>query len=198
MPASPAPCTGCGNTRTVAARLSAGPLCSTCYRKHPASFQPCTECGTTERLYHHGLCTRCAWPPAPSRPGCPTITVAFTHVAYLWVLRVLDRLRAVHQIQAHTDGQRGSGPSRAGRRLRRDASAGWQLREKLDALAEDGMVHRLEDASRACSLARYRNRQSVYQFSELGYRADCHGSRRHGPLGGDPTTPTQYAPKKAS
>jgi hypothetical protein len=45
------------------------------------------------------------------------------------------------------------------------------LREKLDALAEDGMVHRLEDASRAGSLARYRNRQSVYQFSELGYRA---------------------------
>jgi hypothetical protein len=54
------PCTACGNTRTVAARLPAGPLCSTCYRKHPASFQPCTECGTTERLYHHGLCTRCA------------------------------------------------------------------------------------------------------------------------------------------
>jgi len=54
------PCTGCGDTRTVAARLPAGPLCSTCYRKHPASFQPCTECGITERLYHHGLCTRCA------------------------------------------------------------------------------------------------------------------------------------------
>jgi hypothetical protein len=33
------------------------------------------------------------------------------------------------------------------------------------------MVHRLEDASRAGSLTRYRNRQSVYQFSELGYRA---------------------------
>jgi hypothetical protein len=42
------------------ARLPAGPLCSTCYRKHPASFQPCAECGTTEHLYHHGLCTRCA------------------------------------------------------------------------------------------------------------------------------------------
>ena len=51
---------GCGKTRTVAARLPAGPLCSTCYRKHPASFQPCAECGTTEHLYHHGLCTRCA------------------------------------------------------------------------------------------------------------------------------------------
>ncbi len=54
------PCAGCGNTRTVAARLPAGPLCSTCYRKHPASFQPCTECGAAEHLCHHGLCTRCA------------------------------------------------------------------------------------------------------------------------------------------
>jgi hypothetical protein len=54
------PCSACGNTRTIAARVPAGPLCSTCYRKHPASFQPCTGCGTTEHLYHHGLCTRCA------------------------------------------------------------------------------------------------------------------------------------------
>lgn len=54
------PCAGCGSIRTVAARIPAGPLCSTCYRKHPASFQPCTECGATERLYHHGLCIRCA------------------------------------------------------------------------------------------------------------------------------------------
>jgi uncharacterized protein (TIGR02677 family) len=46
-----------------------------------------------------------------------------------------------------------------------------RLRERLDALADDTVLHRLEDASRAGSLARYRNRQSVYQFSELGYRA---------------------------
>ena len=46
-----------------------------------------------------------------------------------------------------------------------------RLRERLDALADDQILHRLEDASRAGSLARYRNRQSVYQFSELGYRA---------------------------
>src|SRR6266704_3044387 len=78
------------------------------------------------------------------------------HVAYLWVLRALDRLRAVHQVQAHSDEA---------------ARLDGGLREKLDAMAEDGMVHRLEDASRAGSLARYRNRQSVYQFSELGYRA---------------------------
>jgi hypothetical protein len=53
-------CASCGNPHQVRARLPEGPLCSTCYRKHPASFQPCTECGVTEHLYHFGLCTRCA------------------------------------------------------------------------------------------------------------------------------------------
>jgi uncharacterized protein (TIGR02677 family) len=92
------------------------------------------------------------------------------HVAYLWVLRALDRLRAVHQVQAHTDDVAAALAELAAvhdEAPRLDGS----LREKLDALADDGMVHRLEDASRAGSLARYRNRLSVYQFSELGYRA---------------------------
>ena len=92
------------------------------------------------------------------------------HVAYLWVLRALDRLRAVHQVQAHTDDVAAALAELA---AVHDEVPGLNgtLREKLDALAEDGMVHRLEDASRAGSLARYRNRQSVYQFSELGYLA---------------------------
>jgi len=92
------------------------------------------------------------------------------HVAYLWVLRALDRLRAVHQVQAHTDDVAAALAELA---AVHDEVPGLDgtLREKLDALAEDGMVHRLEDAARAGSLARYRNRQSVYQFSDLGYRA---------------------------
>jgi uncharacterized protein (TIGR02677 family) len=92
------------------------------------------------------------------------------HVGYLWVLRALDRLRGVHQVQAHTDDVAAALAELAvvyHEAPQPDAS----LRERLDALADDGMVHRLEDASRAGSLARYRNRQSVYQFSELGYRA---------------------------
>jgi uncharacterized protein (TIGR02677 family) len=92
------------------------------------------------------------------------------HVAYLWVLRALDRLRAVHQVQAHTDDVAAALAELAAAHDEVPRLDGG-LREKLDALAEDGMVHRLEDASRAGSLARYRNRQSVYQFSELGYRA---------------------------
>jgi uncharacterized protein (TIGR02677 family) len=92
------------------------------------------------------------------------------HVAYLWVLRALDRLRAVHQVQAHTDDVAAALAELAAVHDEVPGPDGT-LREKLDALAEDGIVHRLEDASRAGSLARYRNRQSVYQFSELGYRA---------------------------
>jgi uncharacterized protein (TIGR02677 family) len=92
------------------------------------------------------------------------------HVAYLWVLRALDRLRGVHQIQAHTDDV-AAALAELGAAYDEVPRLEGSLREKLDALAEDGMVHRLEDASRAGSLARYRNRQSVYQFSELGYRA---------------------------
>ena len=92
------------------------------------------------------------------------------HVAYLWVLRALDRLRGVHQVQAHTDDV-AAALAELGTVHDEVPRLDGSLREKLDALAEDGMVHRLEDASRAGSLARYRNRQSVYQFSELGYRA---------------------------
>jgi uncharacterized protein (TIGR02677 family) len=92
------------------------------------------------------------------------------HVAYLWVLRALDRLRGVHQVQAHSDDV-AAALAELGTVHDEVPRLDGGLREKLDALAEDGMVHRLEDASRAGSLARYRNRQSVYQFSELGYRA---------------------------
>ncbi len=93
------------------------------------------------------------------------------HVAYLWVLRALDRLRGVHQVQAHTDDVAAALAELAALHDEVSRLDGSSLREKLDALADDGMVHRLEDASRAGTLARYRNRQSVYQFSELGYRA---------------------------
>jgi uncharacterized protein (TIGR02677 family) len=93
------------------------------------------------------------------------------HVAYLWVLRALERLRAVHQVQAHTEDVLQALHELATAYDDVPTIDDGKLRERLDALAEDGMLHRLEDASRAGSLARYRNRQSVYQFSELGYRA---------------------------
>ena len=82
----------------------------------------------------------------------------------------------------------GSGPCTTSRRTRKTSPGPWpswpgctrtspssmtspRCASRLDALADDQILHRLEDAARAGSLARYRNRQSVYQFSELGYRA---------------------------
>lgn len=95
------------------------------------------------------------------------------HLAYLWILRAIDRLRAVHRVQV------GVGDIAA---VLREFSSVYHdvplledvtLRQRLDMLAADDerVLHRLDDASRAGSLARYRNRQSVYQFTELGYRA---------------------------
>ncbi|WP_214414484.1 TIGR02677 family protein [Sphaerisporangium fuscum] len=92
------------------------------------------------------------------------------HLVYLWVLRAMDRLRAVHQLQAHPDDV-ARVLAELGATYEDAPQADDNLRSRLDALAEDGVVHRLEDASRAGSLVRYRNRQSVYQFSELGYQA---------------------------
>ena len=73
------------------------------------------------------------------------------HVAYLWVLRALNRLREVHQVQAHTDD--------VARALAELAEVhdevptlDSRLRERLDALADDKVLHRLEDASRALVL----------------------------------------------
>ena len=94
------------------------------------------------------------------------------HLAYLWVLRALERLRAVHHIQAHPeDVAKALAELARSHEDVREFGDLTALRGRLDALAEDRILHRLEDAARAGSLARYRNRQSVYQFSELGYRA---------------------------
>ncbi|WP_157227396.1 CHASE3 domain-containing protein [Nocardia asiatica] len=54
------PCVRCGKTLQIAARGPDGRLCHTCYEKDPISFRTCTECGTVDRLYHYGLCPRCA------------------------------------------------------------------------------------------------------------------------------------------
>ena len=55
-------CIRCNTRKEVYARTQDGPLCQTCYSKDPISFRECTSCGTLERLYHFGLCARCACP----------------------------------------------------------------------------------------------------------------------------------------
>jgi uncharacterized protein (TIGR02677 family) len=92
------------------------------------------------------------------------------YLAYLWVLRAMDRLRGMHVAQSHSDDVRQALDELAAEHEGVPASVG-NIRDRLDNLFDDGVLHRLEDASRAGSLARYRNRQSVYQFTELGHRA---------------------------
>lgn len=53
-------CADCGKCKHVAARTERGPLCSTCYGRDPISFRACDQCTNIERLFHHGLCPRCA------------------------------------------------------------------------------------------------------------------------------------------
>ncbi|MEZ0114692.1 uncharacterized protein (TIGR02677 family) [Catenulispora sp. EB89] len=89
---------------------------------------------------------------------------------YLWVLRAMDRLRFAHVSQAHTDDVATALAELASQHQDAPAEA-ENLRQRLDNLAEDGVLHRLEDPARAGKLSAYRNRQSVYQFSELGYLA---------------------------
>src|SRR5260370_4001720 len=92
------------------------------------------------------------------------------YLAYLWVLRAMDRLRVMHVAQSHTDDVAAVLSELAAAHDGVPENVG-NLRERLDNLSDDGGLHRPEDASRAGSLARYRNRQSVYQFTELAHRA---------------------------
>lgn len=93
------------------------------------------------------------------------------HVTYLWILRAVDRRREVHQVQVGAHEVESTLRELAAHHLDAPVMDAPGLRRRLDELATDGVVHRFDDASRAGSLAGYRNRQSVYQFSELGYRA---------------------------
>lgn len=54
------PCTDCGRPKTVAARTPRGPICENCWEQAPEAHKPCKQCGTVERLFHFGLCRRCA------------------------------------------------------------------------------------------------------------------------------------------
>lgn len=54
------PCTGCGRTLRVVARTPRGPFCENCWEVAPEARKPCQQCGTVEKLFHHGLCRRCA------------------------------------------------------------------------------------------------------------------------------------------
>ncbi|GAA3372425.1 hypothetical protein GCM10017744_103870 [Streptomyces antimycoticus] len=54
------PCTDCGRPSRVVARTERGPFCENCWKVAPEARKPCQNCSTVERLFHYGLCHRCA------------------------------------------------------------------------------------------------------------------------------------------
>ncbi|MET8311439.1 MULTISPECIES: TIGR02677 family protein [unclassified Micromonospora] len=91
--------------------------------------------------------------------------------AYLWLLRAFDAARSSYQVVLHTaevaaalDALHRSNPDCPD-------PAQLELPRLLDALVEWGVLDRSQDGTRATTLAEYRNRHSVYQFTEAGYRA---------------------------
>jgi uncharacterized protein (TIGR02677 family) len=96
---------------------------------------------------------------------------ADNRLAYLWVLRAFDAARSSYHVVLHT-----TGVAAALERLAADHAdcphpADLELGRLLDALVEWGVLDRGQDGARATTLAEYRNRHSVYQFTEAGYRA---------------------------
>ena len=106
-----------------------------------------TECGcsaTSPRRTGSPTCGCCArsTPPAPATTWCCTPPT--------W------RRRSADLAATHPDCP---------------DPADLELPRLLDALVDWGVLDRGQDGARATTLAEYRNRHSVYQFTEAGYRA---------------------------
>ena len=91
--------------------------------------------------------------------------------AYLWVLRAFDAARADYHVLLHTSEVDAALAALHADHPDSPDPAELELPRLLDALVEWGVLDRSQDGSRATTLAEYRNRHSVYQFTEAGYRA---------------------------
>jgi uncharacterized protein (TIGR02677 family) len=96
---------------------------------------------------------------------------ADNRTAYLWVLRSLDAARSSYQVVLHTSEVAAAMAGLAAIHPECPEPAGLELPRLLDALVDWGVLDRGQDGARAATLAEYRNRHSVYQFTEAGYRA---------------------------
>ncbi|MDT5037439.1 MAG: hypothetical protein QOE03_2624 [Micromonosporaceae bacterium] len=96
---------------------------------------------------------------------------AENHLAYLWVLRAFDAARASYQVVMHTTEVLATLADLAEAHRECPEPTGLELPRLLDALVDWGVLDRGQDGARATTLAEYRNRHSVYQFTEAGYRA---------------------------
>lgn len=116
---------------------------------------------------------------------------------YLWVLRAFDSARAAYVVLLHADdvaewirrnggrarvAESGPSPDKAeagpaeaqpGLFRRSDAAplSAAEIGPLLDQLHQWGVLERSYDGTRAATLAEYRNRHYVYQFSQAGFQA---------------------------
>src|SRR5688572_17434934 len=89
--------------------------------------------------------------------------------AYLWILRAFDRSRANYQVLLHTADVSAQLTELAAEHP--ECRAPDDLAAALDALVDWGNLDRGQDAARAATVQEYRNRHSVYQLTDAGYRA---------------------------
>jgi uncharacterized protein (TIGR02677 family) len=100
-----------------------------------------------------------------------TYATVDNRTAYLWLLRVFDRERANYHVLLHTTDVANTLDQLAADHGDCPDSGSLELPRLLDALVEWGLLDRSQDGTRATTVAEYRNRHSVYQFTEAGYRA---------------------------
>jgi len=96
---------------------------------------------------------------------------AENRLAYLWVLRAFDAARAAYHVVLHTSEVSAALADLSAAQADCPDPATLELPRLLDALVDWGVLDRGQDGARATTLAEYRNRHSVYQFTEAGYRA---------------------------
>ncbi|MGD9529845.1 TIGR02677 family protein [Pseudonocardia sp.] len=89
--------------------------------------------------------------------------------SYLWLLRAFDRARANYQVLLHTPDVAVHLEELAAEHP--DCALPDDLAAALDALVAWGNLDRGQDAARAATVQEYRNRHSVYQLTDAGYRA---------------------------
>ncbi|WP_335991025.1 TIGR02677 family protein [Glycomyces sp. MUSA5-2] len=90
---------------------------------------------------------------------------------YLWVLRAVDMARASYQVVLSTDAVAKSLDALAEQDDACPRPETIELASRLDALVAWRVLDRTQDATRAATLAEFRRRHSVYQFTEAGHRA---------------------------
>ncbi len=88
---------------------------------------------------------------------------------YLWLLRAFNRARANYQVLLHTDDVGAQLAALADEHP--ECPTPEDLSAALDALVDWGNLDRSQDAARAATIQEYRNRHSVYQLTDAGFRA---------------------------